>query len=262
LRTPFFQAILVFCVVLVLSSYLSPHSSAKQGQLQSVLLQLVLVLGLPLAVNKLLNLNAKVVFKLRSTSFRNLLLTLILTLCLVLLLEEINYLQSRFIAGAANLNNDIRRFLRVNSLPQLIWLFLSMAIIPGVCEEFLFRGYILSRLLGQDNQWQSIMISSVLFGLFHQDLRRLLPATLAGVMLAFIAIRSGSLYNAIASHIFVDAWGIIASNFSFPAYLPWLSPPGHVPWVVQAICIAGIFLAGKLLNQTRAGDRETGQGQR
>jgi sodium transport system permease protein len=262
LRSPFLQSILVFCIVLVLSSYLSPNSSAKQAQLQSVLLQLIVVLGLPLTLTRLFHLNPKFVFRLRSTSIRNLLIALILTLCLIFWLEEINYLQSKFMSRAVNLNDQIQLFLRANSLPQLFWVLLSMAIIPAICEEFLFRGYILTRLLGQDNRWQAIMISSVLFGLFHQDFYRLLPATIAGVMLAFITIQSGSLYNAIASHILVNTWGILVSNISFPPYLPWFSSPGHVLWVLHAICMAGIFLAGNLLNRARAGESKTSHCQR
>jgi membrane protease YdiL (CAAX protease family) len=132
-----------------------------------------------------------------------------------------------------------------------------MALIPAICEEFLFRGYILTRILSQENRWQAIMISSVLFGLFHQDFYRLLPATLAGVMLAIMTIQSGSLYNAIASHFFVNAWGILVSNISFPQYLPWFSSPGHVLWVLHAISVVGIFVAGKLLSQTKAVGNKT-----
>jgi sodium transport system permease protein len=257
LRSPFLQSILVFCIVLILSSYLSPNSSDNQAQLHSVLLQFIIVLGLPLTLSRLLHLNPKVVFQLRSTSIKNLLIALTLTLCLIFWLEEINYLQTKFMTRAVNLNDQFRIFLRANSLPQLIWLLLSMAIIPGVCEEFLFRGYILNRLLKQDNRWQAIMISSVLFGVFHQDLSRLLPTTLAGVMLALITIQSGSLYNAIASHILVNAWGILVSNLSFPLHTSWFSSSRYSPWLLHAICIAGIFLAGNLFNKARAGENKT-----
>jgi sodium transport system permease protein len=236
--------------------------SVKQAQLQSVLLQFIVVLGLPLILTQLLDLNPKDVFRLRSTSMKNLIIALALSLCLVFWLEEINYLQSRFMSRAANLNDQIQLFLRANSLPQLIWLLLSMALIPAICEEFLFRGYILTRILSQDNRWRAIMVSSVLFGLFHQDFYRLLPATLAGVVLAIITIQSGSLYNAIASHFLVNAWGILVSNIPLPRYLPWISSPGYVLWVLHAMCIGGIFLAGKLLSQVEAGGSKTSHCQR
>src|SRR5438552_9064080 len=166
---PTIQALLVFLVVWTSSHFLVPHSNSKHAQIQSALLQLLLVLGFPLLASRLADLKLKDVFKLRATSARTLLLTLVATTCLIFLLDEIKYLQSRFVVQQSYLHNEIERLLQINSFPQLIGLLLSMGIIPAICEECLFRGYILDRLSADDNQWRSVMMSSVLFGLFHRS---------------------------------------------------------------------------------------------
>ena len=91
---PTIQALLVFLAVWISSHFLVPHSNSKHAQIQSALLQLLLVLGFPLVASKLADLKLKDVFKLRATSARTLLLTLVATTCLIFLLDEINYLES------------------------------------------------------------------------------------------------------------------------------------------------------------------------
>jgi len=232
---PTFQALLVFLIVWNASYYLAPHSNSIRAQIQTVALQLLLVLGSSLVASKLVNLRLRNVFKLRSSSARNLLFTLVATACLV------------FQPG--HLHNEIERLLQIHSLPQLIGLLFSMGIIPAICEECLFRGYILDRLSAGDNQWRSIMMSSVLFGLFHRNLYMLLPATLSGILLAFLVLRGGSLYNSIASHFVINVWGIAVSNSNISHYLPWVRQAQPLPYAVQGICLAGIFVAGRLLKK-------------
>ena len=246
---PTFQALLVFLIVWIASYYLAPHSNSNRAQIQSVVLQLLLVLGSSLVASKIVNLRLRNVFKLRSSSARNLLFTLVATACLVFLLDEVNYLQSRFVVQPGHLHNEIERLLQIHSLPQLIGLLFSMGIIPAICEECLFRGYILDRLSAGDNQWRSIMMSSVLFGLFHRNLYMLLPATLSGILLAFLVLRGGSLYNSIASHFVINVWGIAVSNSNISHYLPWVRQAQPLPYAVQGICLAGIFVAGRLLKK-------------
>ena len=246
---PTFQALLVFLVVWIASHYLAPQSNSNHALIQSAVLQLLLVLGTPLVASKLVNLKLRGVFKFRSTSASNLLFTLVATACLVFLLEEVNYLQSRFVIQPSHFQNEIERLLQIDSFPQLIGLLLSIGIIPAICEECLFRGYILDRLSVADNPWRAIMTSSVLFGLFHRNFYILLPATLSGVLLAFVVLRSGSLSNSIVSHLVINVWGIAVSNSNISHYLPWLRQAQPVPYALLAICLVGIFVAGRLLNK-------------
>ena len=117
-----------------------------------------------------------------------------------------------------------------------------MAIIPAVCEEALFRGYLLDRLSIPDQHWRAIMVSSVLFGLFHQGLHLLVPAVVAGVLFAFVAARTESLVNSIASHFIVNAWALLAANSGFQ------KRPDHSA-VLLPICFVVIFLLGSVLRK-------------
>jgi membrane protease YdiL (CAAX protease family) len=93
---------------------------------------------------------------------------------------------------------------------------LMVAPTAALCEEFLYRGYLLSQLsawLG-GNSWPWA-ISSIAFGAAHvyQGLNGMARAALLGGLLAFPVVRLGSLYPSMAAHFLIDA-----------VALAWLGP--------------------------------------
>ena len=71
---------------------------------------------------------------------------------------------------------------------------------PAICEESLFRGPILRGLHARLGTTAAICTTAVLFGLFHMDVYRLIPATLLGILLGFITLESGSILPAMVAH--------------------------------------------------------------
>jgi sodium transport system permease protein len=248
LRSPTAQALAAFCVVLLLSLVLSP-SDSKTLKLQSVLLQVFLVLAVPLGLASWLGLEKRGVFHLRPTSVRNLFWCVLLTFCCLFLLDEIALWQHRLIGVSANLSPEMQQLLRGDSISSLVWVVFSLALVPAACEEFLFRGFILSRFLSAGNLGHALMMTAVLFGFFHRNLAVLLTTSLAGLLLAFVVWRTGSLYNAIAMHALVNGWAISVTNSRLAEWLPWLEGASHVPLTVQVLCAAGTLLAARKLNQ-------------
>jgi sodium transport system permease protein len=79
------------------------------------------------------------------------------------------------------------------------------ALTPAVCEEMFFRGLILRGLLTRVPPATAIALCAAMFGIYHVDLYRLVPTTLLGGMLGFIAWRSGSLGPSILAHFLNNA---------------------------------------------------------
>lgn len=89
----------------------------------------------------------------------------------------------------------------VPDTPMLVLLyFLSSVILPAFVEELVFRGYILHLLLPHGRTF-AIMVSGVLFGLMHFYLPQLLYASVAGVLIGFLVVQSGSVWCGIFLHI-------------------------------------------------------------
>jgi sodium transport system permease protein len=77
---------------------------------------------------------------------------------------------------------------------------LLVAVSPAICEECLFRGPILRGLRARFDTAGAVLVTALLFGLFHLDMYRLIPTTILGVLLGFIAIESGSIVPSMVAH--------------------------------------------------------------
>jgi len=89
----------------------------------------------------------------------------------------------------------------ITSNYQLVLLFLSLAVVPAFVEEFLFRGLILENLLPY-GRTTAIFASAFLFGLMHQNAEQFLYATLSGVVLGWIYVRTRSIWVCVLMHFF------------------------------------------------------------
>lgn len=246
---PVTQALVVFFAVLLPTLVLTPAPGSPGAALQSVVLQFLLVGLVPLALAHLWNLDKRAVFSLRAVTAKNLLWCLLLAFSMLFLLDEIAFWQERLTGVRASLSPEIQKLLRADSTLQFGWIFFALALTPAICEELLFRGFILGRFLETGHPGQSLMMTSLLFGLFHRNLPALLPTTLAGVVLAFVVWRTGSLYCAIVMHALVNAWAILVVNTRLGEFLPWTRQPSHVPAGLLVICVLGVVVAGKQLQR-------------
>jgi len=99
---------------------------------------------------------------------------------------------------------------------QRIFAILLLAPTAGLCEEMLYRGYLLSELTRLSHSLLlGIVISSVAFGLLHSDQgsARVIFLSITGALLTFPVIALGSLYPSIALHAGYDA-----------IYFGWIAP--------------------------------------
>lgn len=83
--------------------------------------------------------------------------------------------------------------------------FLVFAILPAICEELAFRGYILNGLLKRFRPRSAILLTSFLFALFHMNVFQFLPAFFLGVILGLLTVRSRSLFPAMIFHFLYNA---------------------------------------------------------
>jgi membrane protease YdiL (CAAX protease family) len=104
---------------------------------------------------------------------------------------------------------------------ERLWAILILAPSAAFCEEFLFRGYLLTQL----HDWlHSLLwawvVTSVVFGLAHcyQGWSGMIQAGLLGALLAYPVVRWGSLYPAMLAHWMIDAVALVWFG-------PWMPRP-------------------------------------
>lgn len=98
---------------------------------------------------------------------------------------------------------------------EILLMFISTALVPAVCEEFLFRETILSNLL-PFGRGVALVGSSVLFGLMHQNPYQILYTTVAGLLLGYAYIKTRSIWCPMIIHFCNNAFSVteqvIAAN--------------------------------------------------
>ena len=87
--------------------------------------------------------------------------------------------------------------------PNLVVTIAVFALVPAICEEFAFRGFILSGLEHQHRTRSAILLSALMFGFLHVLLslfQQLFNATLLGIVLGLLAVRSRSILPGLIFH--------------------------------------------------------------
>lgn len=108
------------------------------------------------------------------------------------------------------------------SEPASFWqLFLIVAIVPPICEELAFRGFILSGLRHMGHKWRAIVVSSIFFGLAHALLQQSIGAALVGIVLGYLAVQCGSLLPPILYHILHNGLALGVSRVSHELLEEW-----------------------------------------
>lgn len=121
----------------------------------------------------------------------------------------------------------------------VVWV-LYIGLAPGICEETLFRGLILRRLLRNWGPVSSIATSSSLFALSHVDPPAMTLALILGVWQGYLTWRTGSILPAIATHIAINSlWNlgqIVARQSDISERTMWIL--GGVIGAASLVCFA------------------------
>lgn len=97
----------------------------------------------------------------------------------------------------------------------LVVLLFHVAVVPGICEEVMFRGFILRAFERSMAPWLAIALTGTLFGLYHLRMTQALPLILLGILITWLVWRTGSLQVVILVHFLNNGIGVLAARF-FP----------------------------------------------
>ena len=88
------------------------------------------------------------------------------------------------------------------------------AIGPGVSEELFFRGFVLGKGQRVVGTTAAVIISALAFGAVHVDPGHVIAASLMGGYLAFVVLRTGSLWVTIVAHVMNNALATLAPELN------------------------------------------------
>lgn len=102
----------------------------------------------------------------------------------------------------------------VNTPLSLALNLFTMAVLPALLEEMIYRGYIL-RTLSSYGSWFAIIVSSALFSLMHGNLRQIPFAFFVGLVLGYLYTATDNIWIPIAVHFTNNAVSVLMEYGSF-----------------------------------------------
>ena len=122
-----------------------------------------------------------------------------------------------------------------------------LAISPGICEEFLFRGSALSGLLRDRSRVLALFLSAAAFSLSHVSVFRLPITFLLGLVLGGFRIRAASLLPGVLLHAAYN--GLLIGKELETPFSPWIASVLASPWCLLGLVPGVLWLGSGFLNR-------------
>lgn len=102
------------------------------------------------------------------------------------------------------------KFLKVESMPALLFNIFMVGVLPAVGEELLFRGIIQRIFINwTKSQHWGIWITAILFSAVHLQFYGFLPRMLLGAMFGYLLVWTGSMWVPMLAHFINNTMGVI-----------------------------------------------------
>jgi membrane protease YdiL (CAAX protease family) len=125
----------------------------------------------------------------------------------------------------------------------LIGLF-HVAVVPAVAEEVLFRGYVMRAFEKSSGIIAAVIISSLIFALFHLQPTNILPLATLGATMGLLTWLSGSIWPAAVAHFLNNGSAVVMAAFMPEQAFADMTPDALPPlWMLAlSIVFSGILV--------------------
>jgi sodium transport system permease protein len=264
----------LFCFALMLTlawfmiQYLATNPAAANSIGALAGGQVAFILTPPLAMAVLLTSSPRRTLRLYWPQPRYLALGVALALTLNPLVNELRPIVEWLFPISQAVEESVGQMMkRMPSVGMAIMLF---AAVPAVCEELAFRGFILTGLERGHRIRSAILLSALLFGFMHvlvSLFQQLFNATLLGLVLGLLAVRSRSILPGILFHFINNALGVVMAAVGGDQAHRWIAawlyrePAGqlyHWWWVALGALVSAVLLAWLWQTGSKESLRNTG----
>ncbi|RUL87210.1 ABC transporter permease subunit/CPBP intramembrane protease [Tautonia sociabilis] len=251
------QAVACFAIILALSWYTSILLTRTDPLVALALGQLVFILVPPTAMALVLTSSPRRTLRLRWPGWAPILLATGLAATLNPLTAELRPVVTDLFPIPPAVEQALEALQA--AIPNLATAVLLIAVIPAICEEVAFRGYILSGLETAHSRGVAIVLSAFLFAFLHVLIslfQQFFNAALLGLVLGWMALKTRSLFPSIAFHLTNNALAVLGPSLS----VGWLYRDQTLflyRWPIVAFgAVASIGLLAVLdrIGQTKADD--------
>jgi sodium transport system permease protein len=238
--------------VAVLFFYLAPQASAAFGE-RGIPVATVLLLGLPAVLFARSGpYDWRRTLGLRRPGGRTMLAAAVIALGGIPIGWALGWLELRFMDVPKELFGQLAKLTTAPDPGRMLWLLLIVAVLPGICEELVFRGVLLQSLSARWAGWRAILVSAAVFGAFHLSFEtalRFLPTMWIGLLMGYVVWHSRSTFASMSMHALSNGLAVVVISAP-PALGRLLMGPGDAPnWLLVGagpfVIAAGVALLPK-----------------
>lgn len=129
------------------------------------------------------------------------------------------------------------------------WVLMSVAVIGPIVEELMFRGIIFRYLEKISSIWMPIIVSGIMFGIWHMELVQSVYTAVMGIIIAIVYAKTRSMWTVIGIHIFNNFMSSLPPSWDTDGMNTALT-------IISVICIVPtliiVFFYGRELNRRQA----------
>ena len=115
---------------------------------------------------------------------------------------------------------------------EFFFVVITVALVPAVCEELLFRGLVQGALERAVGGIRAAVVAGVIFGAYHLNPFSLVPLVVLGVFFGYLVYRSGNITVSISAHFFNNFVACVALYLNVNDDFIALAPSGAWSWPV------------------------------
>jgi hypothetical protein len=167
------------------------------------------------------------IVSLKMPNWRELALFVLGIIILTPLLQSYLYIQNYFIEQWAEVSpfiNSIKflldslneliektfgNLIRADNVPEMLLVIITISVVPAICEEVMFRGYIQRSFGFKFKPHIAAILTALFFALYHFNPYGLIPLAIIGFYLGFAAYTSQSLVIPIIIHFLNNFFAVI-----------------------------------------------------
>lgn len=201
------DGIILYALGLVLLIYLGSYVQLR-FKMGGLVMTQIMILGLPLLFAYYIKSDFKKVFSLRLPSFVHLIASFSLWIGTYMIVNLITQIILHFFPQNMEVIESLNNFIFGNS--SLLVQILVVALMPAICEEIFFRGFLLTSFRNNKKSASgAIVLSGVLFGFMHMDFIRVIPTALLGISFAYAVYKSNSIGVSMFMHFLNNGFAVV-----------------------------------------------------
>ena len=203
------------------------------GIVQSTLvIQIAMILAPALIMANILTRSTRKALRLNNPGILNLVVAILLAICM-----HPTYVVFASMVGAEYKLGEqtvslLTQFDSIVANTSIWNVLIVLALVPAICEELVFRGFVFAGLERNEGQIRAILLSSLFFGLSHGVLQQSITASTIGVLLGWVAYRTRGVGCTIAYHCVHNSISMLMAAHSsrgsaVPSWLSWAMSNDH-----------------------------------